>query len=661
MNTGDELAIARPLLELKNVSRDFSSGGEAVSVLKDIDLTIEAGEMVAIVGASGSGKSTLMNILGCLDRPTGGSYRVAGRDTYALSVDELASLRREYFGFIFQRYHLLAGLNALDNVEIPAVYAGVLRPQRRQQAMTLLHRLGLGERMMHQPSQLSGGQQQRVSIARALINGGSIILADEPTGALDSHHGKEVMKLLAELNAGGHTVVIVTHDMQVAEHAHRIIEISDGKIVGDRRRQVSPMRDVEAVAHEVDAASDASWRIHWERMLEAAKMALFAMQAHRLRTLLTMLGIIIGIASVVSVVALGEGSRQQVLREIGELGTNTLEIYPGKEIGADQSANIARLTPDDANAIAREPYVDSVSPIAGASAQLRYRNVTANIQINGVGEQYFRAKGMQFAEGQAFSRESVRRYAQEAVIDRNTSRKLFGLGGSPIGEVLLLGNMPVRVIGVVKDSKSLLAGPDSLNVWVPYSAVLTRIGGQGGLQSIVVRMRDAASVEAAEAQVKQLLQQRQEGHDFYISNNGKLRKTVEQTNGTLNLLITSIALISLLVGGIGVMNIMLVSVSERAREIGVRMAVGARQSDIMQQFLIESVLVCLIGGVLGIVLSFCVGLIFDNASSEFQMVFSANSIVAAFATCTLVGMAFGFVPARNAARLNPVEALARES
>ena len=625
--------------------------------------------MVASVGASGSGKSTLMNSLGCLDRPTSGSYQVAGRDTHALCADDLARLRREYFGFIFQRYHLLADLSALANIEIPAIYAGVPGLLRRQQAMALLRRLGLGERMTHRPSQLSGGQQQRVGIARALINGGSIILADEPTGALDSHHGKEAMKLLAELNADGHTIVIVTHDLQVAAHAYRIIEISDGRIVGDRRREGpaggagAPQPAGRAAAHprKAGAAPDASWRIHWERMIEASKMALLAMKAHQLRTLLTMLGIIIGIASVVSVVALGEGSRQKVLREMSELGTNTLEIYPGKEIGEASSAGVARLTPEDADAIAREPYADSVAPSIGASVSLRYRHITINTQANGVGEQYFRVKGMQISEGQTFSRESVRHYAQEAVIDRNTSRKLFGQGVTPIGEVIFLGSVPVRVIGVVKDSKGLSSGPDSLNVWLPYTAVLGRIGGSDSLQSIIVRMRDRASHESAEEQVKQLLKQRHEGRDFYISNNGTLRQTIENTNGTLNLLITSIALISLLVGGIGVMNIMLVSVSERTREIGVRMAVGARQSDIMQQFLIESVLVCLIGGVLGIVLSFGIGLIFDNASSEFKMVFSASSIVAAFVTCTLVGMLFGFVPARNAARLNPVEALARES
>ena len=657
-------AMGQPLLELKGVCRDYVSGGEAVKVLVDIDLRIEAGDMVAIVGASGSGKSTLMNILGCLDHPSSGSYKVAGQDTHALDADALARLRREHFGFIFQRYHLLADLSALANTEIPAIYAGVPAPARRQQAMALLRRLGLGERMGHRPGQLSGGQQQRVGIARALINGGSIILADEPTGALDSHHGKEAMRLLAELNAAGHTVVIVTHDMKVAEHARRVIEISDGRIVADRQSEHAPgtaavpLRRAQAPAA---AAPARSWRLQWERLLEAATMALLAMRAHRLRTLLTMLGIVIGIASVVCVTALGEGSRQKVVREMQSLGTNTLEVYAGKQIGEPPSLGSSHLTPEDADALAAAPFADSASPTVGASASLRYGHVALNTQVIGVGERYFRVKGTRIIDGQGFSRESVRRYAQEAVLDQTTSRKLFGQDVNPLGKVIFLGSVPVRVIGISADAGGLVSGPDSLNVWLPYTAVMGRIGGAAVLQSIVVRLRDDSAPERAEALVRQVLDQRQAGRDFYLSNNGKLRQTIENTNGTLNLLITSIALISLLVGGIGVMNIMLVSVSERTREIGVRMAVGARQSDIMQQFLVESVLVCLIGGVLGIGLAFAVGLLFDNASGEFTMVFSASAIVAAFVTCTVVGMLFGFVPARNAARLNPVEALARES
>jgi len=656
-------AMAPPLLALRQVCRDFATGGEIVRVLDRIDLDIVAGEMVAIVGASGSGKSTLLNILGCLDRPSSGSYHIAGQSTHALDSNALARLRRERFGFIFQRYHLLAGLDALANTEMPAIYAGVPGPLRRQRALALLRRLGLGERLDHFPAQLSGGQRQRVGIARALINGASVILADEPTGALDSHHGAEVMKLLTELNASGHTVVIVTHDMQVAGHAHRIVEISDGRIAGDRRREpaVAPSRPEDARRPEAGATPVTHTHAPWDRMCAALAAAARSMRTHRLRTMLTMLGIIIGIASVVSVVALGEGSRRKVVREMAALGTNTLEVYPGSQIGTDTSAGSARLTPDDADAIAREPYVDSVSPSVNVNVLLRYDAIKANTQVFGVGEQYFRVKGMNMAEGQAFTGASVRRYAQEVVIDQRTGRKLFGSQGAPIGKVIHLANVPVRVVGIVQDGKSPQTGPDSLNVWLPYTAALGRIAGSATLQSIVVRVHDTTPPAIAETRLKQLLRRRLGGRDFYISNNAALRQTIESANGTLNLLVTSIAMISLLVGGIGVMNIMLVSVSERTREIGIRMATGARRGDIMQQFLVESVLVCLIGGVLGIALSFGIGYVLANANGQFDMVFSINAICAAFATCTSVGMLSGFIPARNAARLDPVEALARES
>ena len=297
----EDSATDSVLLEVRALRREFPSGESTITVLKDIDLAIRRGEMVAIVGASGSGKSTLMNILGCLDRPSGGVYRVAGKETSALSPDELAQLRREHFGFVFQRYHLLPDLNALGNVEIPAIYAGRDRAARHARANAVLGKLGLSDRTHHRPGQLSGGQQQRVSIARALMNGAEVILADEPTGALDSKSGQAVMNILKELNGEGHTVILVTHDMQVAQHARRIIEIADGEIVADRpNASDAPATPVVTIAKPLaDAAPAAAWRAHAERFAEAFKMALLAMAAHRLRTFLTMLGIIIGIASVV--------------------------------------------------------------------------------------------------------------------------------------------------------------------------------------------------------------------------------------------------------------------------------------------------------------------------------------------------------------------------
>ena len=655
--------MSTPLLELKSLRREFPSGEETITVLKDLDLTIESGEMVAIVGASGSGKSTLMNILGCLDRPSSGSYRVAGRQTRELAPDELAQLRREHFGFVFQRYHLLPDLSALGNVEIPAIYAGKDRAARRDRAAALLEKLGLADRMDHRPGQLSGGQQQRVSIARSLMNGCNVILADEPTGALDRHSGQSVMAILKELNAEGHTVIIVTHDMQIAEHARRIIELSDGEIIADREnpqvREEAQDATPRAVA-DSRARQAAAWRADWDRLTEAFKMALLAMASHRLRTFLTMLGIIIGIASVVSVVALGQGSRQRILKDISSLGTNTIDIYPGKDFGDMRSSQVQTLRPADATALAAQPYIDSVTPRVSSSVVLRYGNVSVNATVNGVGEQYFRVRGMEMADGTIFDAAGIRSLAQEVVIDDNTRKKLFPGNENPLGAVVFLGSVPCRVIGAAKAKDSGFGNNDSLNLFAPYTTVMTRLLGQTYLKGMTVRISDAVPTDIAEQGVTRMLTQRHGAKDFFVSNTDSIRKTIEKTTATMTLLVSMIALISLVVGGIGVMNIMLVSVTERTQEIGVRMAVGARQGDIMRQFLIEAVLVCLLGGAIGVGLSLAFGAIFARASSNFAMVYSTTSIVAAFAVSTAVGVVFGFLPARNAARLDPVVALSRE-
>jgi macrolide transport system ATP-binding/permease protein len=651
-------ADAPALLELRGLQRDFPAGEGTITVLADINLDIRAGEMVAIVGASGSGKSTLMNILGCLDKPSAGSYRVAGRSTGQLGPDELAELRREHFGFIFQRYHLLGDLSAIDNVEVPAVYAGRPSASRRERATALLTRLGMADRLLHKPGQLSGGQQQRVSIARALMNGGHVLLADEPTGALDTQSGAEVIKILLELHAEGHTIIMVTHDMQVAAHADRIIELSDGRVVSDRLTQTGAAP--AGAVLKIPPSSSGRWQAARDRFGEAFRMAVLAMNAHRLRTFLTMLGIIIGIASVVSVVALGEGSRLQILKNISAIGTNTIEIFSGSGFGDQRAARVRTLVPGDAAALAEQSYVDSVTPSVSSSATLRYGNIAVTGTINGVGEQYFRVRGVQLAAGRTFDEDSVASLAQEVVIDDNTRKQLFPRNPNPVGEVILLGQVPCRVVGVAKRSESAFGNADALNVWIPYTAAMSRVTGQSHLRSITVRISDEVSADAAEQGVNRLLLQRHGVQDFFVLNTNTIRQTIESTTKTMTLLISAIALISLIVGGIGVMNIMLVSVTERTREIGVRMAVGARQADIRQQFLIEAVLVCLLGGVLGIGLSLLVGWGFDKSGSSFTLVYSTLSMVAAFACSTLIGVIFGFLPANNAAKLNPIDALARE-
>lgn len=645
------------LLELKEIRRSYPSGDGMVEVLKGITLTINAGEMVAIVGASGSGKSTLMNILGCLDKPTRGTYRVAGTDVSTLSGDALAQLRREHFGFIFQRYHLLSHLTAAQNVEVPAVYAGTERKARLARAKELLTRLGLGDRSEYQPSQLSGGQQQRVSIARALMNGGQVILADEPTGALDSHSGEEVMAILHQLRDRGHTVIIVTHDPQVAAQAERIIEIRDGKIIANPPAKTTA---ASAAKHEGVVTSVGGWRQFTSRFQEALTMAWRAMAANKMRTLLTMLGIIIGIASVVSIVVVGDAAKQLVLADIRSIGTNTIDVYPGKDFGDDEPQNQQALKYDDLLAIQKQPWVRSATPSVSQNLRLRYGNIDVAASANGVSGQYFNVYGMTFSEGTAFNAEQQGRRAQVVVLDSNTRRQLFPDKASVVGEVILVGNMPATVIGVAEEKQSMFGSSKILRVWLPYSTIAGRIMGQSWLNSITVRVNEGYSSEQAEQQLTQLLNLRHGKKDFFVWNMDGVLKTAEKTTRTLQLFLTLVAVISLLVGGIGVMNIMLVSVTERTREIGIRMAVGARAGDVLSQFLIEAVFVCLVGGALGVMLSMLIAFTLQLFLPGWEIGFSPVALLTAFLCSTFTGVLFGWLPARNAARLDPVDALARE-
>ncbi|UJR53325.1 MacB family efflux pump subunit [Dickeya zeae] len=654
--------MSTPLLVLRQVHRRFTHGELGVDVLKNINLTINAGEMVAIVGASGSGKSTLMNILGCLDKPTQGDYQVAGVSTLTRNDDQLAALRREHFGFIFQRYHLLNDLNVGDNVEMPAVYAGQPHHERRARAAALLARLGLAGRLQDTPNQLSGGQQQRVSIARALINGGQVILADEPTGALDSASGEDVLSILRELHQQGHTIVLVTHDKRIAQQAERIIEIHDGEIVADHHTAAAGVRLSPTAPPPSQPGRTLTRRMltrEYDRLQNAFRMALRAMNAQRMRTFLTMLGIIIGIASVVSVVALGKGSQQQVLEHINAMGTSTLEIFPGKDFGDMRSAAIQTLRSHDLPPLEQQPYIHSVTPTVSTSATLRYASHAVSVSVNGVGEQFFTVRGYTLSQGRGFSPLSVERLTQEAVIDQNTRDTLFPHGENPLGQVIFLDQLPCRIIGVATRKQSGFGSDENLNIWVPYTTVMRRMVGQSYLRSITVRVKDNIDLSVAQQGITQTLTRQHGSKDFFVMNTDTIRQTIQQTTATMTLLVSAIALISLIVGGIGVMNIMLVSVTERTREIGVRMAVGARTGDIMQQFLIEAVLVCLCGGVLGMLLSVLAGAIASHVSGV-TFVYSATAMVAAFLCSSLIGVIFGFFPARRAARLQPIHALERE-
>lgn len=645
------------LLELNEVSRLYTNGEEETIVLNKVSLTINAGEMVAIIGASGSGKSTLMNILGCLDKPSSGEYKVAGQSVAKMEGDQLAALRREHFGFIFQRYHLMTHLTAEQNVEIPAIYADKNATQRKERARELLTRLGLGDRVDYRPNQLSGGQQQRVSIARALMNGGEVILADEPTGALDSHSGKEVMSILKQLNEQGHTVIIVTHDPLIAAQAKRIIEIKDGKIINDNCHQTMASK----VKKETTPVLTSSYLEQiFGRFTQALDMAWRAMVVNKVRTLLTMLGIIIGIASVVTIIVIGDAAKSMVLADIKAIGSNTIDIYPGKDFGSDSPEDRQSLTLQDVFALKQQSYVQAVTPQVQFSTRLRRGNQDSPASVAGVSDDYFTVYAMKFSQGRSFTPDMIQRQAQVVVIDENTRQRFFPTKKEVIGEQIIIRNIPSTIVGVIAEKKSAFGNGQSLKVWVPYSTLNSRILNRSYLDSITVRATEGYDASVAEQQIIRLLTIRHGKKDIFTYNLDSFIKAAESTTQTMQLFLTLVAVISLVVGGIGVMNIMLVSVTERTREIGIRMAVGARASDVMQQFLIESVLVCLAGGLLGIGLSFGIAMVASIMLPDWHFVFQPIALVSAFICSTAIGVIFGFLPARSAAKMNPIDALARE-
>lgn len=644
------------IIEISNLNKKFGEGNNEVHILKDINLSIKSGDFIAIIGASGSGKSTLMNILGCLDTASNGSYKIDGEEASNMDSDGLAALRRKKFGFIFQRYNLLSTLTAIENVALPAVYSGVPQSEREDRAKKILSDLGLEDKIKNKPHELSGGQQQRVSIGRALMNGGEIILADEPTGALDSHSGEMVMGIIKELHEKGHTIILVTHDKNIANYANRIIEIKDGKIISD----TSKSSHYSFVKKETIKEKN-SFSFFKDQLVESFKMALNAISAHKLRSFLTMLGIIIGIASVVSIVALGNGSQQKILSDISSMGTNTIDIYPGEGFGDMRSGKVKTLTANDSQVLNRQSYVDSSTPNSSTSGALTYKNIAVNAQVKGVGYEFFDVKGIEIAKGNKFYQKDIKNNSQVAVIDKNTQNKLFPNGEDPIGKILFINKKPLKIIGVSQEKKSAFGNDDNLNIWSPYTTVMNRISGSKNIDSITVKIKDNVSMQAAEKSIIDLLTVKHGGKkDFFTMNTDSIKQTVESTTNTMTLLISSIAVIALIVGGIGVMNIMLVSVTERTKEIGVRMAIGAREYNILQQFLIEAILICLIGGAAGIALSYGISVLFNNIVTNFAMTFSTMSIIMAVVCSTMIGIIFGFMPARNASKLNPITALSRE-
>ncbi|MFN3826567.1 MAG: MacB family efflux pump subunit [Micavibrio sp.] len=647
-----------PLLALKNISRHYQSGDTVVKALDDVSLNIYQGEFVAIMGQSGSGKSTLMNILGCLDRPTAGIYEVKGRSIAAFDADELASLRRQTFGFIFQRYNLLSNASAKENVEVPALYAGIAKEDRQKRAEKLLGDLGLGDRRDHRPGALSGGQQQRVAIARALMNDPPIILADEPTGALDSRSSREVMTLLKDLHAQGRTVIVITHDSEVASHAKRVIKIQDGRILSDDMPDGPSIKETGWSGERAQIGDTKQSAGLFTETIEAVKIALRALQVNFFRTSLTLLGIIIGVAAVVTMLAVGNGSKQSVLDQISAMGTNLLSVRPGAP-GMRSSGDIATMTMADAESLEGLSNIVVVVPERSGRKTLRVGNTDYVSSVAGVGSGFPLARDWALASGQFFSIRDVESYAPVIVLGKTVAKTFFPDGQDPIGQYIQVGNIPFQIIGVMSEKGAAPWGQDQDDaVWVPVTTAMIRLFGGSYVNSITLKVEDAGQVDQTEAQVVSLLKERHGKEDFSVRNTASFLAMAMETQNTLTILLGTVAAISLLVGGIGVMNIMLVSVTERTREIGIRMATGARMRDIMVQFIAEAAVVCTIGGFIGVMAGWGTGWIISLF--DVDVMFSVMPAALAFTCAVVTGLVFGYLPARKAARLDPVVALSTE-
>ena len=695
------------LIELREVRKRFGGrdGVPEVEILHGIDLRIQAGEYVAIVGASGSGKTTLMNILGCLDRPSSGEYLFQGEAVSGLDDDALAALRREVFGFVFQGYHLIGTSSALDNVAMPARYAGVGEQARHERAAALLSRLGLAERLQYLPHQLSGGQQQRVSIARALVNGGRVILADEPTGALDSTSGEQVMQQLDELAAAGHTLILITHDPAVAARARRIISMADGRIVGDVTAPVDgqvhplpetgravaddslPVRHADAPVQHADApvrkdgtpCAEAPAEVPADAPTEApadlpplrgrGRLPLLAdlpeilrsawrvMRLNRLRTGLTLLGIIIGVASVIVMLAVGQGSQEKVLAEMQTFGLRTIYIF--REWLSDTQQARA-LSMADVAAVQQVPNVEQASPVIDQNGIIvRHGNRTLRTNLSATTRYFAQALNWPVSQGTLLETEDEHDLRKVVLLGQRVREALFGTHGQAVGQEILVGNVPFRVIGVMAPKPAPFPEDDVNNqVIVPVGAAAVRLVGSMELSRINVVIRDMQHAAETEAAIVKTLTARHGRKDFSILNQAQAVQQLAQANRTLTLMLGLIAAISLLVGGIGVMNVMLMTVRERTREIGIRMATGARQADILRQFLVEAMLLTGLGGTVGVSGGLLIGL--GLKALGIPMAFSPLAAAMAFGCAVATGMIFGFMPARQAARLDPVRALAGE-
>jgi len=652
------------MIEIKNLSKTYGKGHASVTALKNVSLNIAQGEFLAIIGPSGSGKSTLLHILGLLDRPDKGVYKIFGTDISHLSDDQLAHLRNRLAGFVFQQFHLLRRTSALENVELPLIYSG--KRSIIEKAREKLESVGLAKRAKHAPSELSGGEQQRVAIARALVNEPLLIFADEPTGNLDTKSEEEIVKILEALNGQGKTIIMVTHEKEIAQYASRVITMLDGEIVSDETKGKKAFA-AESAASVQKILADAHSYFGKIELAEHIRQSFRAMFANKVRSFLSMLGILFGVAAVIAMLALGEGAKMSIEERLKTLGSNLLSIRGGsaRVRGIARSADsVTRFTHADVEAIGDlEPLIKNVSGYASGSGQLVHKNENWNTRIEGVGYNYGRIRATVPEVGRWFTEEEIAKRSKAAILGLTVAEKLFG-GQNPVGETVKINRINFKVIGVAPQKGSGGWRDQDDIVYIPVTTAMYRVLGKDYLDGIYAEVSDVDLIDEAQEAIKQLVVKRhriyQDPDDsFHIRDMSEIQEMLSSTTETMSILLSCIAAISLLVGGIGIMNIMLVSVTERTREIGLRKAVGARAADIMTQFLIESVAMTLSGGLMGILLGVTAALSLSYFAG-WETKVTPLSIILATGFSIAVGMFFGLWPAKKASRLNPIEALRYE-